>query len=71
MGSRFIKQVYDKSRTDKFWRPFKEEKPTEPIEEHDISTSDSISGQEAVIAGRQSSLSWLEKVMEGSWLVAP
>ena len=59
-GSRFIKNVYDKSRTVRFGSPFKEDRPSEPIEGHDISTSDSISGQEAGVADRQSSLSWLQ-----------
>lgn len=56
-GSKFIKKVYDKSRTVKFGSPFKEDKPSEPIDGHDISTNDSMSGQEAVVADRQSSLS--------------
>jgi len=51
--------VYDKSRTDKCGSRCKESSPSEPTEGQDIKINDPISGQDAVVADKQSSLSWL------------
>lgn len=58
-GCRFIKKVYDKSSTVKRGSHCKEYSPSEPTDGQDININDSISGQDAVVADKQSSLSWL------------
>lgn len=58
-GSKVVKKVYDKSRTVKFGSQRREQSPSEPTDGHDININDSISGHEAVVADKQSSISWL------------
>jgi len=58
-GCMFTKKVYDKSRTVKFGRQYRDRRPSEPIDEHDININDSISGHETVVADKQPSVSWL------------
>ena len=58
-GCKFIKKVYDKSSEVRCRSQRKEESPSGPTDGHDINISDSMRGQEVVVADKQSSFSWL------------
>ena len=58
-GCKFIKKVYDKSSEVRCRSQRKEESPSGPTDGHDINISDSMRGQEVVVANKQSSFSWL------------
>lgn len=58
-GCRFTKKVYDKSSRVKFGSQRREQSPSKPIDGHDININDSINLHDAVVADKQSSVSWL------------
>ena len=57
IGCKLTKKVYDKSRYVKLGSQRREKRPSEPTEGHDINTKESMRGQEAVVADKQSSFS--------------
>ena len=59
IGCKLTKKVYDKSSRVKLGSQRKEQSPSKPIDGHDININDSINGQEAVVADKHSSVSWL------------
>lgn len=56
-GCKFVKKVYDRSSEIKCRSQRKDESPSGPTEGQDIKINDSISGQDAVVADKQSSVS--------------